>query len=70
MRARYFIMARANSGCAANSRLSSSRSMGTSSQGVMATAEDTRGSSSKKEASPKRLPAWYRFSTRSPPSGD
>ena len=50
-------MARANSGSRLMAWVTSSRSMGTSWQGVRDTAEDTRGSSSKKDASPNRLPA-------------
>ena len=60
----------ASCGSRAISRVTSSRSMGTSWQGVRATAEDTRGRPSKKAASPNRLPGPYRLSTRSPPSSD
>ena len=70
VRARYWSMDMASSGSRATAWVTTPRSMGTSSQGVRATAEDTRGSWSKKEASPKRLPAWYTLSTRSAPPSD
>ena len=63
-------MTMASSGSRATAWVTSSRSIGASSQGVRATAEDTRGSRSKKEASPNRLPARYTFSTRSAPPSD
>ena len=57
VRARYLVMDRASSGSCEKASATSSRSMGTISQAVRATAEETRGSPSKKAASPKRFPA-------------